>query len=156
MKIRKGIIILLTLTIAILLAGCGGPPVELKDQPEIDYGESLLYTKEDMDAVIPMIEEQMQGWNISYNIQSIRYGGDALAEKGMAYVATMTEGYDYSGCLVFLVDFVSLSKGSGYEKNKLYEDYEWYFVRDEKDDWLFFTNGHIAEYMLDDSTAAAN
>ena len=102
-----------------------------------------------MDAAINIIKEQMDKWDIEYNLQNISYAGDGMADKGMAYVATLTEGYDYQGCQVFLVDFVCLSKASGFEKNKLYEDWEWYIIKDEDGSWLFFTNGYISKYMLE-------
>lgn len=126
------------------LTACGSsePPVELLDEPVIEYGESEYYSQEDMDACIAAIKETMGGWATQCNIQAIRFSGDDMSLRGLYYCNSMTEDtVKYSGGMMFYVDFVTPQDAKGFDKNTLYENWEWYIVKDEDGTWKFFNNG---------------
>ena len=126
------------------LTACGSsePPVELVDEPVIEYGESEYYSQEDMDACIAAIKETMGGWATQCNIQAIRFSGDDMSLRGLYYCNSMTEDtVKYSGGMMFYVDFVTPQDAKGFDKNTLYENWEWYIVKDEDGTWKFFNNG---------------
>lgn len=126
------------------LTACGSsePPVELLDEPVIEYGESEYYSQDDMDACIAAIKETMGNWSTQCNIQAIRFAGDETSLKGLYYCNSMTENeVKYTGGMVFYVDFVTPQDATGFDKNTLYENWEWYIVKDEDGTWKFFNNG---------------
>ncbi len=122
--------------------GSSKPPVELLDEPVIEYGESEYYSQEDMDACIAAIKETMGNWATQCNIQAIRFSGDEMSLKGLYYCNSMTEDtVKYAGGMMFYVDFVTPQDAKGFDKNTLYENWEWYIVKDDDGTWKFFNNG---------------
>ena len=56
--------------------GCGKQDTQEPPKVEIDYGNSELYTQEDMDAAIQVIEAEFATWE-GCELHSLAYGGDA-------------------------------------------------------------------------------
>ena len=74
---RKLIAVLITVVCIVMLAGCGA-----KSSPEvaIDYGNSSIYSKEDMDSAIQMIKKEFDTWD-GCELHSITYGTDEMQKK---------------------------------------------------------------------------
>ena len=69
---KKGIMILLSALLLLALAACGG---EKTTGPEVDYGSSELYSKEEMDAAITAIRAEFDTWD-GCELHALRYAGD--------------------------------------------------------------------------------
>ena len=141
-RILAALLSMIFIMVSITACGSSEPPVELLDEPVIEYGESEYYSQEDMDACIAAIKETMGGWATQCNIQAIRFSGDDMSLRGLYYCNSMTEDtVKYAGGMMFYVDFVTPQDAKGFDKNTLYENWEWYIVKDEDGTWKFFNNG---------------
>ena len=74
---------LLSALLLLGLMGCGkketaDEPNKAAEKPDvtIDYGESELYTKEELDDAIAVIEAEFSTWE-GCELHSLTYGGDA-------------------------------------------------------------------------------
>ena len=59
---KKLLAVSLTIMILGTLGGCGKQDTQEPPKVEIDYGNSELYTQEDMDAAIQVIEAEFATW----------------------------------------------------------------------------------------------
>ena len=73
---KKLLAVSLTIMILGTLGGCGKQDTQEPPKVEIDYGNSELYTQEDMDAAIQVIEAEFATWE-GCELHSLAYGGDA-------------------------------------------------------------------------------
>lgn len=141
-RILAALLSMMFIMASITACGSSEPPVELLEEPIIEYGESKYYSQEDMDACIAAIKETMSSWATQCNIQAIRFSGDEMSLRGLYYCNSMTEDtVKYAGGMMFYVDFVTPQDAKGFDKNTLYENWEWYIVKDEDGTWKFFNNG---------------
>ena len=69
---RKMIALLLTVICVVMLAGCCA---KSSSEVTIDYGNSSIYSKEDMDSAIQMIKKEFDTWD-GCELHSITYGTD--------------------------------------------------------------------------------
>ena len=148
--LKKITAVVMLAAMAAAVTGCGETKIELLEEPVLEYGESQYFTKEDQEEAISIIKDTMAGWSTQCNIQNITYAGDEMALKGIYYCNSMIEASDtYKAAMVFLVDFVTPSDAKGFKKNTLYEDWEWYIVKDEDGSWAFFNNGQNISDNID-------
>ena len=73
---KKLLAVSLTIMILGTLGGCGKQDTQEPPKVEIDYDNSELYTQEDMDAAIQVIEAEFATWE-GCELHSLAYGGDA-------------------------------------------------------------------------------
>ena len=76
MDMKKLLAVSLTIMILGTLGGCGKQDTQEPPKVKIDYGNSELYTQEDMDAAIQVIEAEFATWE-GCELHSLAYGGDA-------------------------------------------------------------------------------
>lgn len=126
-----------------LFAGCGkkaAPAVT------IDYGNSSIYTKEDMDAAIAIIQATFDTWE-GCELHSISYSSDNVCtdEKNIAWMNQLEEANDneqvFTQCIMFDTRFHSPKKGA--TALNLDEEYEWgwWLARREGGEWKLMTFG---------------
>ena len=76
----------------VLLAGCGS-----KEAPNmtVDYGNSAIYTEQDMDAAIKVIEETIGSWE-GCELHSISYSSDDVCtdEKNLSWMNDLGKAND--------------------------------------------------------------
>ena len=104
----------------------------------VDYGDSNVFTKREMDCCIDLIEKELNDW--SCKLKSVRYVGDAVSNsaENIKYVNELAQGnknnFDkkFTNCLLFKTDFQSPpdphdGKPTAWRYDSEYKDYEWYF-----------------------------
>ena len=125
------------------LAGCGKNMADVT----IDYGDSRLYTTQDMDAAISLIETTFATWKgcelhrISYisdeecNADNIAWMNDLRAPDDMQ--ETFTE------CIAFTSEFHSPKKGGGaWNADTEYTGWKWWLARSDGGEWKLMTWGY--------------
>lgn len=142
---KKGIMILLSALLLLALAACGG---EKTTGPEVDYGSSDLYSKEEMDAAITAIRAEFDTWE-GCELQTLRYAGDgSVSQENLDWMNELRKDGDvFTQCIEFLSDFHSpkdeaASSALGMETDRDYQDWQWWLARSEGGDWQLMTWGY--------------
>lgn len=113
----------------------------------IDYGTSKLYSKEDMEAAIKLMEKEFDQWE-GCEMHSIRYAGDDCnSDENIKWVNELEEGKNYTQCIQFNTDFHSPVKeedlkNTAWEPDQEYKDYQWTLARTEGGDWELLSWGY--------------
>ena len=111
---------------------------------DIDYSISSLYSEDEMDAAIKLIEQEFDGWE-GCEMHSIKYAGDGdMTAENMEWVNSIAEinGFnsDYTECISFLVTFHSPVDGGGaWIPNTEYTDMKWWLARKNGGSWKLIT-----------------
>ena len=142
---KKWLTLVLSLLLLLALTACGG---EKESAPEIDYGSSDLYTKEDMDAAITAIRAEFDTWD-GCELHALRYAGDESASQdNLDWMNGLRkEGEEFTQCIGFLSDFHSpkdeaASSGMGFEADQEYQNWQWWLARSQNGDWQLITWGY--------------
>ncbi len=102
---------------------------------KIDYGESQLYSKQDMDLAIDIISKKNKNFDgFDVKVISIAYAGDEKSLK------ELVNGYDE--CIVFYSSFRTGNKTAALEPNTLYDEYQWFLCRKNGGEWILVSSGH--------------
>ena len=144
---RKNLTIWTALLLCVLLLdGCGGG-VAKNVVP--DYGESAVYTREDMDEAILLIRKEFGTWK-GCELHSIRYAGDeCLTEENLEWLRELgkANGLDaeYTQCIEFLTDYHSpktSEQAGAWNVDYEYTDWQWWMARTEGGQWELLTWGY--------------
>lgn len=110
----------------------------------IDYGESDIYTKSDMDAAIGLIRKEFASWD-GCELHSIRYTSDECnSEKNIAWMNDLgDENKEFTQCIAFVSDFHSPKKGGGaWNPDSEYRNWQWWLAREDTGNWELMTWGY--------------
>ena len=138
--------IIVMITCICALAGCGGKESTGGDVT-VDYGNSSIYSKEDMDAAISLIKEEFNTWD-GCELHSIAYSSDDNCNAdNIAWMNELEAANDneevFTQCIMFTTDFHSPKEGGGaWEPDTEYEDYEWWLGRSDGGSWKLMTWGY--------------
>ena len=141
---KKAIAILLLITVLCGLAACAK---KQKTEVSIDYGNSALYSKEDMDAAIAVIRKEFDTWD-GCELHSISYGSDdACSAENIRWMNELEAANDaqetFSQCILFKSDFHSPKNGGGaWNADQEYTDWQWWLARSEGGSWKLMTWGY--------------
>lgn len=141
---KKGIAILLSVLLLLALTACGG---EKMTGPEVDYGSSDLYTREELDSAVAAIRAEFDTWD-GCELQTLRYAGDESAsQEDLDWMNELRkEGDAFTQCIAFLSDFrtsgEAASSAIGLEADQEYQDWQWWLARSEGGDWQLMTWGY--------------
>lgn len=122
------------LTLEEYLSGKKAPEVS------IDYGNSTLYSREELDEAIVQIKCKFAGFGSE--LHSISYAGDDVnTAENIAWLNSLDEGKNYTQICEFRCDFLSGDNGvlNPYEE---YKDYQWWLARTEDGGWQLLTWGY--------------
>ena len=141
---RKMIALLLAVICVVMLAGCGA-----KYSPEvtIDYGNSSIYSKEDMDSAIQMIKKEFDTWD-GCELHSITYGMDEECnDENIKWMNELEEANDakesFTQCIMFKSNFHSPKEGGGaWNADEEYTDWQWWLARSDGGQWKLMTWGY--------------
>ena len=139
-KIISGIFVILVIWLII--------EFQISTNVPIDYGESSIYSKKDMDKAINKLKWY---YFIGYEIQgcelhNIRYSSDE--ENNNSNIAWANEvknsNSSYSQCIMFYTDFHSPVKGAGgsWIVDSEYENYQWWFAKTDNGIWELISMGY--------------
>jgi L,D-peptidoglycan transpeptidase YkuD (ErfK/YbiS/YcfS/YnhG family) len=110
--------------------------------PRIEYGESALFSEEDMDEAIALIREEFDDWE-GCELHSIRYAGDdCCSEENLEWLNCLRDGDELTECIEFLSDFRSPVEGGGaWEPDTEYTGWQWWLGREDGGDWELLSWG---------------
>ena len=129
----------LCLAALVLLAGCQGAEPE---GVSVDYGESELYTRADMDAAVDRIWAEFSAWEGCSGLE-LAYEGDEAARENLGYCNELAEGEGFTECIVFTSAFHSPKEGGGaWNPDADYAGWQWYLARREGGPWRLLTWGY--------------
>ena len=149
---KKTIAILLALVMLLGLCACGAKEEEpagsvIEDVNDIvDYGDSQIYTDEDIAPAVKLIEDQIGSWE-GAELTSLRYAGDeAVTEENLAWMNEL-EGADAANPFTQVIEFISDfhvgdAGETSFEANHDYTDYQWWLARTEGGEWQLMTWGY--------------
>lgn len=140
---KKALLLLAILMLAAACAACGGTR-----DVSIDYGASELYTQEDMDAAIALIEKEFKGWQ-GCELHSVSYAGDECqSADNVEWMNQLKEGQDISGpeytqVIEFISDFHSPKSNAGaWNPDQEYTGWQWWLARSDGGKWQLLTWGY--------------
>lgn len=122
------------------LAACG----ENRKEVTIDYGESDIYTKSDMDAAIELIKNEFASWE-GCELHRIRYTSDDCSSEGnVAWMNDLGgENAEFTQCIAFVSDFHSPKENAGaWNPDSEYIDWQWWLARTDNGNWKLMTWGY--------------
>ena len=124
------------------LTGCS-----LLINPKIDYGNSNVYSKEEMDDAIKIIRKEFFNLFMGSELKNIRYvSDDKCGVDELEWLNVLAEdngsSEHFTECMLFLSDFHSPKNGRGdLEADYEYTDWQWWLARSENGKWKLVTNG---------------
>lgn len=131
------------MVLIILFAGCGN---QAAPAVTIDYGNSSVYTKEDMDAAIATIQATFDTWE-DCELHSLSYSSDGIctSEENIAWMNDLEKANDneqvFTQCIMFDSSFHSPKKRAGaWNPDEEYE-WTWWLARREGGEWKLMTWG---------------
>lgn len=114
---------------------------------DVDLGTSELYTEAARETAVKAIMADFNQWT-GCTMLSVRYESDQASADSLAYCNELrAEGSTpYTGAIVFKTDFKSpnaeLAKGTAWEPDTVYKDYEWYLAHTNNGPWEVVTYGY--------------
>ena len=113
---------------------------------KIDYGNSELYTQEDMDAAIQVIEAEFATWE-GCELHSLAYGGDAAcSDENIEWLngLEMKEQTEpFTQCILFSSSFHSpVEQRDAWDADTEYEGWQWWLGRSDGGAWKLVTCGY--------------
>lgn len=141
---KRLIILLLTVMCVLGLAGCGDGAIS---KAEISYGNSEIYSKEDMDAALKLIKDEFSAWE-GCELHSISYSSDdECNSQNIAWMNELAPGHDLSGnftqCIMFKSTFHSPKNGGGaWNTDTEYTNWQWWLARADDGEWHLLTCGY--------------
>lgn len=114
---------------------------------DVDLGTSELYTESSREAAVNAIMADFNQW-VGCTMLNIRYVSDQTSTDALSYCNELRkEGTaPYTGAIVFKTDFKSpnaeIAKGTAWEPDTVYSDYEWYLAHTNNGAWEVVTCGY--------------
>ncbi|MBQ6467731.1 MAG: hypothetical protein IJJ61_07275 [Clostridia bacterium] len=148
--------------VALILASCSffsgcsknSSPVDPVANVQIDYGESEIYSKEDMDAAIELIKAEFSTWK-GCTLKKIYYvSDDECSEQNVNDLNEIEASNDnkevFTQCIMFESDFHTpkrtyldqLVDFNSFEEDEDYIAWQWWLGRSETGNWKLVTWGY--------------
>lgn len=112
----------------------------------VDYGRSDLYSQQDMDEAIAIIQKEFSDWGMGFELHSIRYttDDDCISAVRLQSENEDSEGKLYSQMIQFYIDFhtpIDSNKAGGFAPDREYTNYNWWLGRMDGGAWETLTWG---------------
>ena len=142
----KRVLVLLIALLLFAASGCGVLPDGDVSNAQIDYGHSALYSKEDMDAAIRLIEKEFRTWK-GFELYSIAFVSDEkCGEENVAWLNSLEDANDaethFTQCIVFESAFHTAKNDEGFEEDADYTHWQWWLGRSDGGEWKLMTWGY--------------
>lgn len=142
-NMKKSIVVLLSIACICALVGCSAKYVS---EVKIDYGESKIYSKEDMDLAIRLIVKEFNTWE-GCELHSITYcSDDECNSENIAWMNALQEDNDaneqFTQCIMFKSDFHSPKNGGGAWISDEEYTWQWWLARSDGGEWKLMTWGY--------------
>ncbi len=149
---KKLLVCLLTAVLTFGVSGCCDVVYEAfyvegdTSDVQIDYGESALYTKTDMDAAVEVIKENFRRCR-GCVLHRVRYVSDAECsvqnlERLKALQKAVDAGEAFTQCILFRIDFHSAKHDpNGFVFDAEYTEWNQWLLRADGGDWILIDGG---------------
>ena len=113
----------------------------------LNYGDSEVYTQEDIDAAFDAIMTEFDTWT-GATMKRLSFTDDAICEADLEYCNSLREEGDaaFTQAIVIASDFHSPAgadvEGTAWEPDTDYEDWDWHLARTEGGEWKLLTWGY--------------
>ena len=124
---KKIIIMILTMSIVLSFAGCGGKTSKMEI---IEWTPSETYTDEEIKDAIGVVCDDIRHFK-GVKLETITYAGDDVSEEYMDWATK----YKCDQTLVLVSTVKTSAIASDFEKNKTYEDFKWILIRKDGSNW---------------------
>ena len=143
---KKRIIMLLLAGVLVMsMAGCGAKNKSNRYKETdtgvlVDYGKSDIYSEEDMNEAVRVIQEKIESWK-GCTMSKARYASDKWAKKDhLQWLNEIQGNRDYTQSIRFYADFHTSSEkedliGSEWDPDTEYKDYEFDLGREKDGTW---------------------
>ncbi len=113
------------------------------DTVPVEYGNSSIYSKADMDSAIAAIRAKFKTFS-GCELKRLRYAGDScMSSENLAWMNQLGENAPYAWCIEFLSDFHTPKDASGaWEPDAEYKNWEWWLARTEDGEWELLSWGY--------------
>ena len=113
------------------------------DSVAINYGQSSLYTQEELADAVSVVENQFAAFE-GCELHSIRYAGDEnCTEENLKWMNELNPEGNYVQVAQFLSDFHSPKEQIGaWEADTEYTDWQWWLARSADGGWEVLTWGY--------------
>jgi len=143
---KKRIVVCLLFAALFLLPGCGA---KQENKVEIDYGNSELYSKEDMDVAIALIMKEFNTWK-GCEMHSIRYASDEQCNaENLSWLNEIEAARDakerFTQVISFVSDFHSpkkITEMDAWNEDYEYTDWQWWLARADGGKWKLMDWGY--------------
>ena len=141
---KKTVLLLLSAVCFCFMGGCGKNPAS---EAEINYGDSSIYSEEDMNEAIKLIREEFDTWE-GCELHSISYSSDdECSAENIAWLNELASANgieeNFTQCIMFKSNFHSPKNDSGaWNPEKEYTDWQWWLARSEGGEWKLLTWGY--------------
>ena len=118
-----------------------------KVYPEVayDYGNSSIYTREDVEAAAIQVKCDFAGWK-GCELHSLRYAGDECnTQENIDWLNSLDEGAGYVQITELLGDFhspVTEDEPTAWNLDTEYTDYQWWLARTDDGGWQLVSSGY--------------
>lgn len=142
---KKLSLIILSIIMIIGLVGCSDKSTG-STEIQIDYGNSSIYSKEDMDSAIKQIKKEFDSWK-GFEHKTLRYYSDEECNseniKWLNQIEVKDKKEPFTQCIVFESSFHTPQKSTeGFEGNQDYSGWKWWLARSEGSEWVLVTWGY--------------
>lgn len=138
MKMKMTIAVILSLC---LVMSCGCSKANT-DSFSVDYKKSEIYSRQDMDSAIDVIEKAFSSWE-GCELHFISYVSDDISKDNVDYCNELRADAGYDECIVFESAFHSPENGGGaWTPDEEYTGWSWYLARKDNGSWTLLTNGY--------------
>ena len=136
---KKALAVIVSLFLVML---CGCHPSSDMSNVSIDYGQSQMYSRQDMDGAISVIKKEFSSWD-GCVLHSIAFTSDNKCKDNVEYCNDLREGAGFDECIVFQSSFHSPKHASGgFESDQEYTGWSWYLARNDNGAWQLLTWGY--------------
>ncbi len=134
---KKLTILLAVILSTFLLYSCRGNVSSVS----IDYGDSQIYTKQDMDDAISLIKAEFKEFD-GCVLHSLKFAGDTKCKNNIEYCNSLDKDANFSECMIFTSSFQTPKNGDGAWSGDTEYDWEWYLARNTNGKWELLTYGY--------------
>ena len=141
---KKRILFLLSVMCICGLTGCEKASVS---EVKVDYGTSSIYSEEEMNEAIELIEDEFVTWD-GFELKSISYSSDDKCDPdNLGWLKDLAEAEhkseDFTQWIMFESDFHTPEDAPGtWNADSDYYDYQWWLVRTDDSGWEVLSKGY--------------
>ncbi len=108
---------------------------------DIEYGESELYTDEEIDMLAEIVKDKFAESENGYVLYNIRYLGDELCETELIRLRKQ-DGKEYEACMVLQTSCRILIDDMFYDAGEYERFWSYWFLKEPNGEWFLCGYGY--------------